>query len=158
MMSKFPASGCLYHEEIIRPNLVGVLCDVYAIVEIHGENFGRPGQNKVEFVDFVGTKKVGRILNSTHSVIEVILEAGIHTTSIRVYSVGFISNQFDRPSLPFDILYDEPRLDMIVFGEDIQSATISNTFDAQGKFISFILFFNELETSVNPVATNIINH
>ena len=158
MMSKFPASGCLYHEEIIRPNFVGVLCDVYAIVEIHGENFGRPGQNKVEFVDFVGTKKVGRILNSTHSVIEVILEAGIHTTSIRVYSVGFISNQFDRPSLPFDILYDEPRLDMIVFGEDIQSATISNTFDAQGKFVSFILFFNELESSVNPVATNIINH
>ena len=66
---------------------------------------------------------------------EVILEAGFHSTSIVVFSVRSLSfGKFDRSSSPYEIVYDKPRLDMVVFGKDLQSATMSNTFDAQGTF------------------------
>ena len=88
----------------------------------------------VKFVNFAGVEKIGTILNSTHTTVEVILEAGFHSVSIAVFSTGLSFGKFDRPSSPYKIVYDKPRLDMVVFGEDLQSATMSNTFDAQGTF------------------------
>ena len=85
-------------------------------------------------INFAGVEKIGTILNSTHTTMEVILEAGFHSTSIVVFSVGASFGKFDRSSSPYEIVYDKPRLDMVVFGKDLQSATMSNTFDAQGTF------------------------
>ena len=96
------------------------------------ENFGRQGRHLVKLLDFAGVEKIGAILNSTHSFVEVILEAGFHSTSIVVVSIGPSFGKFDRPSSPYRIVYDKPRLDMIVFGKDLRSTTMSNTFDAQG--------------------------
>ena len=56
--------------------------------------------------------------------------AGVHSTSIVVFSVGASFGKFDRPSSPYRIVYDKPRLDMVVFGKDLQSTAMSNTFDA----------------------------
>ena len=47
------------------------------------------------------------------------LEPGIHKTNIIVYSITYDGNKFDRPSLPFEITYDIPRLDNIVFGKSL---------------------------------------
>ena len=66
--------------------------------------------------------------------LQVYLEPGIHKTNIIVYSITYDVNKFDRPSLPFEITYDIPRLDNIVFGKSLQTAKISNTFDAQGRY------------------------
>ena len=132
--SIFPTSGCIVHEQTVTQNSIGTFCDVRATLRIYGENFGRHGRYLVKFINFAGVEKIGTILNSTHTTVEVILEAGFHSVSITVFSTGLSFGKFDRPSAPYKIVYDKPRLDMVVFGEDLQSATMSNTFDAQGKF------------------------
>ena len=129
-----PTSGCLSFEKDIGPNNVGVLCERRAIIVIHGANFGRIGRSQVEFHDATGMKTYGTVINSTHTMLQVYLEPGIHKTNIIVYSITYDGNKFDRASLPFEITYDIPRLDNIVFGKSLQTAKISNTFDAQGRY------------------------
>ena len=81
----------MVHEQTVRRNFVGTLCDVRATLRIYGENFGRQGRHLVKFINFAGVEKIGTILNSTHTFAEVILEAGFHSTSIVVFSVGLAS-------------------------------------------------------------------
>ena len=92
---------------------------------IHGANFGRIGRSH-RFHDATGMKTYGTVINSTHNA-PGLFEPGIHKTNIIVYSITYDVNKFDRPSLPFEITYDIPRLDNIVFGKSLQTAKISNT-------------------------------
>ena len=129
--SIYPTSGCLVHEQIFRQNFVGTLCDVRVTLRIHGENFGRQGRHLVKFINFAGVEKIGTILNSTHTTMEVILEAGFHSTSIVVFSVGATGKSIGHRRLM-------KLLRQATFGygcvcKDLQSATMSNT-RCQGTF------------------------
>ena len=80
-------------------------------------------------------RTTGTIINSTHTSLQLYLEPGIHKSKITIYGIAYNLDSFDRPSIPYEISYSKPRLDRIIFGETLQTATITNTFDAQGKFM-----------------------
>ena len=122
--SGFPPSGCQSFEKFIRPGQVGVMCQQKILVRLLGDNFGRyPSVNMKRSVGEISVSCT--ILNSSHTEIIIELPPGLGRASLRVQAGGFDSNDVM-------IEYSRPRLDGIVYGKTILTATVSNTFDAKG--------------------------
>ena len=152
-----PPSGCKTFEDIRErdQNSIGLRCLERAMITIVGENFGRPKRAKLIFTDALSVVRSGKILNSSHTIIQAVLEPGVGLTNITVSLPRNIRNAYEQVSEPFSFTFSKPILHGLVFGPSLEVATISDTFDAQGGYKSgnSRLFF--LGENFGEVATEV---
>ena len=101
------------------------------MITIVGENFGRPKRAKLIFTDALSVVRSGKVLNSSHTIIQAVLEPGAGLTNITVSLPRNIRNAYEQVSEPFSFTFSKPILHGLVFGLSLEVATISDTFDAQ---------------------------
>jgi hypothetical protein len=153
----FPTSGCQKFEKYILAPAIGVVCKEPALIVVSGKNFGRPGKNVLEINDATGKSREASIRNSTHYEIIAELPQGVGATRAMVKGTGAKVGEFTLNSNSEWFNYESPILIGVVFGPTLETAIVTNTFDAQGgrKTNSRLFFlgehFGEKETGLKIV-------
>ena len=95
-----PPSGCKTFEDNNErdQNSIGLRCLERAMITIVGENFGRPKRAKLIFTDALSVVRSGKILNSSHTIIQAVLEPGVGLTNITVSLPRNIRNAYEQVS------------------------------------------------------------
>eukprot|EP00505_MAST-04D_sp_SCG-Rhode-Island_P004559 Stramenopile-MAST_4_protein_4559 len=153
----FPSSGCQKFEKYILAPAIGVVCKEQALVIVSGKNFGRPGKNVLELNDAMGERREAIVTNSTHYELIAELPQGVGVTRVMVKTTGANVGEFTVTSNSASFKYESPILIGVVFGPTLETAIVTNTFDAQGgrKTNSRLFFlgehFGEKETELKIV-------
>ena len=153
----FPPSGCnKFHDNVVPP-AVGLVCRDPTFVLISGVNFGR--KHEIFFHNtMTGQSSAAEIVNSSHVQAVVKLFPGVAKAAVALATIGSNRDTFSRVSNAITFNYSRPRLDGVVFGQSIDTAVASNTYDAQGGELSGGLrlyflgeHFGERETALQIV-------